>query len=248
MESITGGWIADERKCQRSVLYGYRRQSVTRWCDCRSTWVFCASRLLQVGELANSSAAKAQTSNISSLLFSLERVDGLLLSLRSVYILYTHTQQQATRCQVAEQVDADTMDLAMASPEALKTPQPPGVPRLPDDGFWTGIQWAIFMSLMDSIVPAIVPKAALADREGQLGIPDVEYSAVMKTVQDTAVERRDEGSLKAFMEDRPSTNPAVHESLVRIIARLPPTQQDRLGRFLSNLSYVPTHPLAGKTW
>lgn len=171
-------------------------------------------------------------------------------SLRSVYILYTHThtQQQATRFRVAEQVDTNTMDLTMASPEALTAPQSPGVPRLPDGGFWTSTQWAIFMSLMDSIIPAIVSKASLADREGQLGIPDVEYSAVMKTVQDTAVERRDEVSLKAFMEDMPSTNPAVHESLVRIIARLPPTQQDRLGRFLSSLSYVPTHPLAGITW
>lgn len=151
---------------------------------------------------------------------------------------HTHTLQRATGCRVAEQVETDIMDFNMASAEALKAPQSPGVPRLPDDGFWTGVQWTIFMSLMDSIIPAIVPKASLADREGQLGLPDVDYSAVMKTAQDTAVERRDEGSLTAFMEDRPSTNPAVRESMVRIIARLPPTQQDRLGRFLSSLSYV----------
>lgn len=129
----------------------------------------------------------------------------------------------------------------MVSPEvALKAPRSPSGPQPLDDGFWDETQWAVFMAVMDSIIPAIVPKSSLTDKEGQLGIPDVQYLAVMKRAQDIAVEKTDEGSLKAFMEDRPSTNVAVRVSMVRIMARLSSAQRDRLGGFLSRLSYVCT--------
>lgn len=130
------------------------------------------------------------------------------------------------------------MDLAVASPEALKAPRSPDVPELPSDGFWTETQWAIFMALMDCIVPAIVAKSSLVDKYAQLGIPDPEYSTVLKTAQAAALEKRTEESIKAFLEDRPSANPTVREVMVRIIARLPPKHRNGLGGFVSGLSYV----------
>lgn len=130
------------------------------------------------------------------------------------------------------------MDLAIASPEALKAPQSPDIPELPSDGFWTETQWVVFMALMDCIVPAIVAKSSLVDKNAQLGITDSDYSAVLKTAQTTALEKRSEGSLKAFLEDKPSANPTVRKVMVRIVARLPPKHRDGLGGVLSGLSYV----------
>lgn len=128
----------------------------------------------------------------------------------------------------------------VSSETALNAPRSPDAPQPLDGGFWDETQWAVFMAFMDTIVPAVVPKSLLADKESQLGIPDVQYSAVAETAQDTAVEKRDEGSIKAFLEDRPSTNLLVRATMVHLIARLSPVQRDKLGAFLSRLSYVRT--------
>lgn len=130
------------------------------------------------------------------------------------------------------------MDLAIRSPEVLAAPRSPGVPEPPSETFWNQAQWTTFMTLMDSVVPAIVSKSSRTDREGQLSIPDVEYADVMKTARATVVEKGDEASLKAYLEDRPSTNPPVRGTMIRVVARLSSTQREKLGGFLSGLSYV----------
>lgn len=122
----------------------------------------------------------------------------------------------------------------------LEAPRPPGESQPLDDSFWDETQWAVFMAIMDTVVPEIVPKSSLADKDAQLGIPDAQYSAVVKTAQEVTVEKRDEGSLRAFLEDRPSTNTVVRSTTMHIIARLSPVQRDRLGAFLTRLSYVCT--------
>lgn len=126
----------------------------------------------------------------------------------------------------------------MATTEALIAPAPqcPALPDLPPDGFWTETQWAVYTALMDTIVPAVVSKSSLTDKEGQLGIPDVHYSSVMKTAQATVIERADEDSLRAFMEDKPSHHPAIRAIQLRIVARLSAKQRAGLGSLLSSLS------------
>lgn len=126
----------------------------------------------------------------------------------------------------------------MAITEALIAPAPrcPALPELPDDGFWTETQWAVYMSIMDTIVPAVVAKSSLTDKEGQLGIPDVRYSSVIKMARATVLERTDEDSLRAFMEDKPSYHPGIRAIQLRIAARLPAKQRAGLGTLLSSLS------------
>lgn len=123
-------------------------------------------------------------------------------------------------------------------PVALTAPLHPEVPGLPSEAFWTPTQWAVFMAIMDTVIPAIVPKSALTDKRAQRGIPDLEYAALIKA--DMVLESGDKDVLVAFLEDKPSTNPVFRGMLLRTLYRLPPKLRDGLGLFLSVLSCVPT--------
>lgn len=124
----------------------------------------------------------------------------------------------------------------MALTEEIMTPQSPALPELPPLDFWSETEWAVFNAILDTIVPAVVSMSSLTQKEGQLGIPDDEYSAVMGKARATTLESRDEASLKAFMEDKASTHPAVREVSLRIAARLSVAQRDGLKRLLKSLS------------
>lgn len=115
-------------------------------------------------------------------------------------------------------------------------PESPALPALPPDDFWSETEWAVFNALLNAIIPSVVPRSALTDKEGQLAIPDGEYSAVMARARATTLESQDALSLKAFMEDKASTHPAVREVSLRIAARLSDVQKDGLRRVLKLLS------------
>lgn len=115
-------------------------------------------------------------------------------------------------------------------------PESPALPALPPDDFWSETEWAVFNAILDTIVPAIVSKSALTDKEGQLAIPDGEYSAVIAKAKATTLKSQDEVSLRAFMEDKASTHAAVREVSLRIAARLSDVQRDGLRRVLKLLS------------
>ncbi|KAK2604864.1 hypothetical protein N8I77_007759 [Diaporthe amygdali] len=124
----------------------------------------------------------------------------------------------------------------MALTEEIMAPQSPALPELPPLDFWSETEWAVFNAILDTIVPAVVSMSSLTHKEGQLGISDDEYSAVMGKARATTLESRDEASLKAFMEDKASTHPAVREVSLRIAARLSVAQRDGLKRLLKSLS------------
>lgn len=115
-------------------------------------------------------------------------------------------------------------------------PESPALPALPPDDFWSETEWAVFNAVLNTIIPEIVPRSTLTDKEGQLAIPDGEYSAVMARARATTLQSQDEVSLKAFMEDKTSTYPAVREVSLRIAARLSDVQKDGLRRVLKLLS------------
>lgn len=117
-------------------------------------------------------------------------------------------------------------------------PESPALPALPPDDFWSETEWAVFNSILDTIVPAVVSKSSLSDKEGQLAIPDGEFSAVMARARASTLESQDEVALRAFMEDKVSTHPAVREVSLRIAARLSDVQKDGLKRLLKLMSSV----------
>lgn len=118
----------------------------------------------------------------------------------------------------------------------ILAPESPALPALPPDDFWSETEWAVFNAILDTIVPAVVSKSSLIDKQAQLAIPDGEYSAVMSKARATTLQSQDEASLRAFMEDKASTHPAVREVSLRIAARLSDVQKDGLKRLLKSLS------------
>lgn len=130
------------------------------------------------------------------------------------------------------------MVLAMASLEVVKAPQCPELPALPSDTFWTESQWAVFMAIMDTIIPSIVPKSCLADTRGQLGLPDADYQAACETACNAVVAVSTDKAVRAYLEDRPSTDLAVRGAMVRVLAQIPSKQRDGLGKLMSSLSCV----------
>lgn len=134
------------------------------------------------------------------------------------------------------------MDPAMASSEVLTAPRRLDPPPLSSVDFWTDAQWAVFMAIMDTIVPAVVPESSLTDEHGQLGVPDAEYLTASKTARDEVAGVSTEEALTAYLEDRPSTNQVVRRFMLQLIARLPAKRRDGLGKLMSSLSCV--HPKA----
>lgn len=128
------------------------------------------------------------------------------------------------------------LDLAMASPETPKAPRCPELPELPADDFWSEAQWAVFMAIMDSVIPSIVPKSSMVDRQVQVGIPDAEYSGVVTRAKDVVVELSGEKALRAFLEDRPSASPEVRAAIIRLLVRLPVAHRNGLGKIMSSLA------------
>jgi hypothetical protein len=119
-------------------------------------------------------------------------------------------------------------------------PESPALPAIPADDFWSETEWAVFNAIQDTIVPAVVSKSSLIDKQAQLAIPDGEYSAVVSRARTTALQSQDEASLRAFMEDKATTHPAVREVSLRIVARLTHVQKDGLRRLLKSLSSAPS--------
>ncbi|KAG8166075.1 hypothetical protein KVR01_004627 [Diaporthe batatas] len=124
----------------------------------------------------------------------------------------------------------------MALTGDILAPESPALPALPADDFWTDTEWDVFTAILDTIVPAVVSKSSLVDTRGQLAIPDGDYSAVLSTARATTLQSQDEASLRAFMEDKASTHPAVRHVSLRIAARLSDVQKDGLKRLLKSLS------------
>lgn len=135
----------------------------------------------------------------------------------------------------------------MALAGEIVAPHCPALPELPPDDFWSDTEWAVFNAILDTIVPAVVSKSSLTDKEGQLAIPDGEYSAVFSKARATTLESQDEPSLKALMEDKASTHAAVREVSLRIAARLTVVQRDGLKRLLKSLSSASLSSKSGPT-
>lgn len=157
-------------------------------------------------------------------------------------VSYCHASLQEDQSVCTQAKSSGTKDVLTGLPSIMVltgdiiAPESPALPALPPDDFWGETEWAVFNAILDTIVPAVVSKSALTDKEGQLAIPDGEYSAVLARARATTLQSQDEVSLKAFMEDKTSTHPAVREVSLRIAARLSDVQKDGLKRLLKLLS------------
>lgn len=125
-----------------------------------------------------------------------------------------------------------------SSEEVLNAPRCPDLPAMPSDDFWNNAQWATFWAIMDALAPSVLPKSTLTDSQAQLGVLDTEYQTAFGIAHNAVAKISTKEALIAYLEDRPSTNPAVRGALVRLLANLPTKQRDGLGKLMSSLSCV----------
>lgn len=134
--------------------------------------------------------------------------------------------------------------MAMASLEVdvLTAPRRPDLPPLPPLDFWSDAQWAVFIAIVDTVVPSVMSESSATDNHAQLAVPDAQYLTAFKTAHDTLAGASTDEVLAAYLHDRPSVNQTVRRYMLQLIAHLPAHRQDGLGKLMSSLSCV--HPKA----
>ena len=115
-------------------------------------------------------------------------------------------------------------------------PTPTSLPPPPACDFFDEAQWAVLFSLADAIIPAVVPASTLADDKTQRGIDDADLDQAAARVQATMTTPPSAELLKAYLQDRPSTDPAFVNGLRRLVAALPGSGRAQLGTVLTALT------------
>jgi hypothetical protein len=115
-------------------------------------------------------------------------------------------------------------------------PTPTLLPPPPACDFYEEAQWAVLFSLADAVIPAVVPASTLADSKTQRGIDDADLDQAAARVQSTMTNSPSNDLLKAYLQERPLTDPAFVHGLRRLVAALPSPARAQLGIVLTALT------------
>ena len=123
----------------------------------------------------------------------------------------------------------------MSSPDT----QPPGplqttLPPTPDGSFFDETQWAVFLSLLDAALPAIVAASDTSDHAQQITVDDEVYMRQVKPASSPLDAWPDSHVLQKFLAQNPSTDPHFVANVQRTLALN--AQRDKLGGALSFLA------------
>lgn len=115
------------------------------------------------------------------------------------------------------------------------TPIPIALPELPLFDFFNEIQWDVLNALVDAVVPSITPESSVKEKTAQIVVGDDEFKAMLeRTLKSLSPSKHvDEASVRGFLLERPSENPVFVENLMRSLANVPPSAQQKLAGFLS---------------
>ncbi|KAK4652825.1 hypothetical protein QC762_0077180 [Podospora pseudocomata] len=119
---------------------------------------------------------------------------------------------------------------------------------LPDSiDFLSESQWAVFMALMDTIAPAILPPKSIAssdnnapDDKSVLRLSQQEYAAAASEIR-AAVSPHEvtAETIESYLRERPSDNPMFEKIMKLVLSGLPPSKKRELKILLSVLSTRP---------
>jgi hypothetical protein len=118
-------------------------------------------------------------------------------------------------------------------------PTPTSLPPAPPGDFFDATQWTVLTALLDAIIPSIVPASAVVgsdDSKTHRGIDDGQLEHVTAQVRSTMVSPPSPELFKAYLEERPSANPALREALRRTLSTVPASSRRKLGGALTTLS------------
>ena len=126
----------------------------------------------------------------------------------------------------------------MSTSEPALMPSPPVLPALPLTDFWDETQWAVFLALVEAVIPSISPESCLEDPHHQIRISDHEFQEAFEDAVGPLSERVTVEKFKTLLADRPTTDKAFVENIKRSIEKLPVQQRTQLGNFCNTLSCV----------
>ncbi|TLS28942.1 hypothetical protein PpBr36_00567 [Pyricularia pennisetigena] len=103
--------------------------------------------------------------------------------------------------------------------------------------FWTPVQWAVLVSLVDAILAPVAPESEVTDKKAQIKMPDHKYNTLLEEVHRTVAGNPDKELLKAVFLESFSTNPALVGHMKRTVCTsVHPKLRARLGGVLAAVS------------
>jgi hypothetical protein len=127
----------------------------------------------------------------------------------------------------------------MPSPDTLTSPRWPGLPDPPAGDWFSETQWTVLLSIIDAVIPPLVPSSAVTHPLAQHGIPDAAWSRALSTTQSTLASSPDRAVLESYLAEQPSANPLTLPALKRSLAYAPTAARSGLGTVLSALATRP---------
>lgn len=127
---------------------------------------------------------------------------------------------------------------ASAEPHGGLAPLPTGLRALPSTEYWDETQWAVLFAILEAIMPAVAPESAIKDRHNQIRIPDSEFEAIFKRVDENLANPPSKEALREFLGTRCTADPAFIDSCKRMVSSFPPAKTEQLGGILKLLKYV----------
>ncbi|KAH7170548.1 hypothetical protein EDB81DRAFT_635537 [Dactylonectria macrodidyma] len=129
-----------------------------------------------------------------------------------------------------------------------QTPILTALPTPPPGDFLNETQWRVLYALLDGAFPSITSASGLADKDGQIILPDDELDHVLENALASLAGPATKQNLQKFLEERPSEDLRFRENVLRTLSVSPQYQQRRLSGFLSLMATRPGSFLLTSYW
>ncbi|PQE03875.1 GMC oxidoreductase protein [Rutstroemia sp. NJR-2017a BBW] len=91
------------------------------------------------------------------------------------------------------------------------------LPDPPEGQYFTDLQWATLMAIMDTVVPSIHRASIASDPATQFSVPDEKYNDAVSRMRNTITSPPDDEALGAYLNEKPSDIPAFQDLLLRTL-------------------------------
>ncbi|KAK3939899.1 hypothetical protein QBC46DRAFT_449951 [Diplogelasinospora grovesii] len=115
-------------------------------------------------------------------------------------------------------------------------PSPPELPPPPASDFFSETQWTVLMALLDAVVPSITTASIAQDEKTKTRIREERFDDVVKYARKTMADPPSADNLRAFLEDRPCSDPAFIYKVRRTLGTASESSRKQLGAALTALS------------
>lgn len=110
-------------------------------------------------------------------------------------------------------------------------------PHATDDSYFTPAQWAVWWSLMDAVIPSIVPgdPADSSEANNEYRVPASEFDSYYKTLCEKVKSPPSREDFEKVLRERPSDNLRFKQNMIRTLDVLP---KDTIGQIAGVLNLL----------